>query len=78
MKVNFFSEKNKAKKISKTIKNMLDKTLSSGQYTNGNYVNKFELKFKNYLGAKYCVAVNSGTSALHLSLIAFNSLTCFF
>ncbi len=31
-------------------------------------VSKFENEFKKYVGAKSCVAVNNGTSALHLAL----------
>ena len=46
--------------------------LKTGQYTNGAYVRKFEEKFRSFNSSKYCVAVNSGTSALHLSLIALN------
>lgn len=41
--------------------------------TSGNYVfgtNKFEEEFASYVGSKYCIAVSSGTSALHLSLLA--------
>lgn len=34
---------------------------------NGN-VRKFEDQFRRYIGAKSCVAVNNGTSALHLAL----------
>ena len=34
----------------------------------GTFVNKFEDKIKKYLSIKYAVAVNSGTSALHISL----------
>ncbi len=33
-----------------------------------NKVKKFEIKFNNFIGSKECVAVNSGTAALHLAL----------
>lgn len=39
----------------------------------GNYVfgtNKFEEEFADYNGSKYCIGVSSGTSALHLALMA--------
>ena len=39
----------------------------------GNYVfgtDKFEEEFADYNGSKYCVAVNSGTSALHVALLS--------
>ena len=36
----------------------------------GNEISKFEEDLKKYTGSDYAIAVNSGTSALHLSLIA--------
>ena len=42
----------------------------SGQYVLGQQVETFEQLFADYIGAQYCVAVNSGTSALHLALLA--------
>lgn len=45
-------------------------TLKSGWLSTGPKVSKFEEAFRAYKGAKYALAVNSCTSALHLSLIA--------
>lgn len=42
--------------------------IESGWWTSGKYVEEFEKKFAEYTGAKYCVAVNSCTSAIFLSL----------
>lgn len=70
MRVKFFHENHKAKKIKKKLFLGIASLLKSGNYTNGYFVKKFENKFKNFVETKYCVAVNSGTSALHLSLIA--------
>ena len=70
MKVKFFHEKKKGQKIKKNMLLATNSLLKSGQYTNGVFVKKFEDNFKKFVGTKYCVAVNSGTSALHLSLIA--------
>jgi perosamine synthetase len=42
-----------------------------------NYVKDFESSFSKYIGRKYCIAVNSGTSALHLSLLALDSSSMF-
>src|SRR3569623_168816 len=36
----------------------------------GSAVEEFELHFAAYLGVDHCIAVNSGTSALHLALLA--------
>lgn len=45
-------------------------SLDSGQYTLGREVACFEDEFAAYCGAGFGVAVNSGTSALHLALLA--------
>ncbi len=45
----------------------------SGFYSNflgGEKVQEFEKKFAEYIGVKYAVALNSGTSALHVALAA--------
>jgi len=44
--------------------------LDSGQYVLGPAVADFEEAFANYCDAGHAVAVNSGTSALHLALLA--------
>jgi len=36
----------------------------------GNYVEDFEIEFARYIGTKYAIAVNSGTSALSLAVAA--------
>jgi dTDP-4-amino-4,6-dideoxygalactose transaminase len=46
------------------------KVLSSGQFVLGKEVAAFEEEFASYCGVRYAVAVNSGTSALHLALLA--------
>lgn len=45
-------------------------TLKSGWLSTGPRVAQFERAFARYVGAPYAVAVNSGTAALHLSLLA--------
>jgi dTDP-4-amino-4,6-dideoxygalactose transaminase len=45
-------------------------TLRSGWLTTGPQVAAFEHAFAQYTGAAHAVAVNSGTAALHLSLLA--------
>jgi dTDP-4-amino-4,6-dideoxygalactose transaminase len=44
--------------------------LESGQFVLGEEVAKFEQEFATYVGAAHAVALNSGTSALHLALLA--------
>jgi dTDP-4-amino-4,6-dideoxygalactose transaminase len=48
----------------------LARVLESGQYVLGDEVAAFEEEFAAYCGARYGIGVNSGTSALHLSLLA--------
>src|SRR5579863_4930931 len=44
--------------------------LESAQFILGTEVAGFEREFAAYCGAKECIALNSGTSALHLALLA--------
>jgi len=46
------------------------RVLKSGQLSLGQEVEKFEKEIAKYVGAKYAVATSSGTTALHLSVIA--------
>lgn len=46
------------------------RVLDHGQFVLGEEVAAFEREFAAYCGAGDCVAVNSGTSALHLALLA--------
>src|SRR5262249_61327489 len=46
------------------------RVLDSTQSVLGPEVNGFESRFAAYCGTRYCTAVNSGTSALHLALLA--------
>jgi dTDP-4-amino-4,6-dideoxygalactose transaminase len=48
----------------------LGRVLDSGQFVLGDEVAAFECEFAAYCGAREAVAVNSGTSALHLALLA--------
>ncbi len=45
-------------------------TLRSGWITTGPRVKELEDKFSAYVGARHAVAVNSGTAAIHLGLLA--------
>jgi dTDP-4-amino-4,6-dideoxygalactose transaminase len=58
----------------KSIKPEIDKAvigvLESTQFVLGENVAAFEREFAAYCGAKHAIAVNSGTSALHLALLA--------
>lgn len=46
------------------------RVLSSGHLVYGREAKKFEEEFSRYVGTKFAVATNSGTSALHIALAA--------
>ena len=46
------------------------KVFASGWLGMGSVVFEFEKAIKEYIGAKYVIAVNTGTSALHIALDA--------
>ena len=48
----------------------LDRVCSNSAFVLGDEVEQFEVEFAAYCGTKHCVALNSGTSALHLALLA--------
>lgn len=51
---------------------VLDCLKSNWISSKGKYIKLFESEFSKYIGVKYSVAVNNGTSALHLALLALN------
>lgn len=51
-------------KIFPKVEKKLGRIISDSQFLCGKYVKEFEEAFANYLGAKFCIGVNSGTSAL--------------
>ena len=46
------------------------RVLKSGMLAQGPEVAAFEKEFSNFVDAEHCIAINSGTSALHLALLA--------
>ncbi len=56
--------------IREEINSAIQKVLDQASYVLGPAVSDFESAFAQYCEARYCVAVNSGTSALHLALLA--------
>ena len=56
--------------ISREERTAVDRVLKSLSLAQGPEVKSFESEFSRFVGGRDCVAVNSGTSALHLCLIA--------
>jgi perosamine synthetase len=48
----------------------VDRVLASGMLAQGPEVAAFETEFSERVAGRHCVAVNSGTSALHIALVA--------
>ena len=61
--------------IKDEIKNAVDEVFESAQFSGGPFVEKFEREFADYCQTKFSVAVNSGTAALHLALLALDIKT---
>jgi len=56
--------------ISEEAKAKVRDILDSGMLANGTYTSQFEKKFSRYCGRLYGVATSSGTTALHVALLA--------
>jgi dTDP-4-amino-4,6-dideoxygalactose transaminase len=56
--------------IAAEIRAALDSVVAEAQFILGPAVARFEEHFAAYLGARHCVGVNTGTSALHMALLA--------
>lgn len=50
---------------------LISKVIDDTAFASGKYVEEFETNFAKYNNSNYAIAVNSGTSALHLALRAF-------
>ena len=48
----------------------VQRTMKSGKLTRGNEVETFEKEFAQYVKKKFAIAVNSGTSGLHVAVRA--------
>jgi perosamine synthetase len=61
-------------KIGDEERKAINEVLDSGRISEGKKVREFEEKWAEYIGTKYCVAVNSGTSALMNALFTLKEL----
>jgi len=70
VKISFVDLKAQYQSIKREIDAAIANVLDSGQFILGEEVASFEKEFSGYCDAAECVALNSGTSALHLALLA--------
>jgi len=68
--IKMYNFKKQYNSIKEEIDFSIQSVLDDSAFSSGKYVESFENKFSNYIGSKYCVAVNNGTSALHVALLA--------
>ena len=67
MKIPFFVQE-----VTDEMEEAVVNALRNESFVNGESVSKFEEEFARYIGTKYAVSVNSGNSALQLSLMALD------
>lgn len=70
MKIPFVDLKALHEPISADLSNAINRVMRNASFIQGSEVKAFEEAFAHYLGVSQCVAVNSGTAALHLALLA--------
>jgi len=70
MKIPFFVQE-----FTNEMKEAAIDALRNESFVNGESVSKFEEEFARYIGTKYAVSVNSGNSALQISLMALDIST---
>ena len=70
VKIPYLDLKAQYRSIKGEIDAALEKVLDSCQFVLGSEVAAFEQDFAKYCGTSECVGLNSGTSALHLALLA--------
>jgi dTDP-4-amino-4,6-dideoxygalactose transaminase len=69
-RVPFLDLKTQCQNIRPEIDEAIARVLDDCQFVLGSEVAAFEKEFATYCGAAECIALNSGTSALHLALLA--------
>lgn len=70
-RVPFLDLKAQYQSIRDEIDDVLNQVLESAHYVGGTWVERFEEEFAAYVGARYAVALGSGTAALELVLRAY-------
>ncbi|MHB8540805.1 MAG: DegT/DnrJ/EryC1/StrS family aminotransferase [Candidatus Acidiferrales bacterium] len=70
IKVPYFDLKAQYAGLRDEILEALDRVCKNASFSLGDEVTAFETEFAAYCEVKHCVALNSGTSALHLALLA--------
>ncbi len=72
MKIPFVDLGSLHSEIAEELREVFDRVLSNSTFVLGPEVHKFEAEFAAYTGTAHCVAVNTGTAALHLALASMD------
>jgi dTDP-4-amino-4,6-dideoxygalactose transaminase len=72
MKVPFVDLKALHSEMKDDLREVFDRVLDNSTFVLGPEVVKFEREFADYCGTEHCVALNTGTAALHLVLASLN------
>ncbi len=70
MKVPFVDLQSLHNEIKDELREVFDRVLHNSAFILGPEVCKFEQNFAAYIGTRHCIALNSGTAAIHLALAA--------
>jgi len=72
MKIQFIDLKAQYLSIKDEVDNAIQNVLLDSSFTLGPYVESFENNFAKMHNSRFCIGVNSGTSALHACMMALN------
>src|SRR5580698_11026604 len=70
MKVPLLDLKSEYTELRDEVLAALDRVCQTSAFVQGEEVEAFEKEFAEFCGTKHCVALSSGTAALHLGLLA--------
>jgi len=70
LKVPYFDLTAQYRELRDEIRDAIDRVCNKATFILGEEVELFERTFADYCGVKHCVGLNSGTSALHLAMLA--------
>ncbi len=68
--IKFVDLKAQYNSIKNDVRKAIDEVLESSIYVLGQQLSNFENEFAKFCNAKHCIGLNTGTSALHLALLA--------
>lgn len=69
-KIKFFDLKYQNDLIMTKVREKFQDIITNASFVSGKYVKEFEYSYADYIGVKHCLAINNGTNALFLTLLA--------